>query len=521
MRLFVDMDGTLAVFTPVDTLETLYEKGYFANLEPHMDVISGLKLFIKENPDIEVNILSSVLSDSDYALEEKQQWLDRYLPEIDRQHRFFPACGEEKSTAISGGIKETDILLDDYSKNLHEWEPPAIGIKIMNGINGNKGTWTGCKVNYDLDPQSFSLALYANIVFTISKLNLEKRSEMNLRKIQNDSQTFIVLDEMDLGGKERLLLIRDIDNAVIIAHGWEEENGSWDYGTYYNSDLSSLQTAIADFEKYKKKQVQDVEFSIESAEEMGRIDEEFTDEDQVKPVAVISPGASRLSFIVELDEQSRKSIESAIRVVERREGYFGEELEVVVSEAMTNRLCDLEEDITLITGNVFDVEDRAMKEYLQLQAEREKAADYASALKKSMMLFDEDSMDYQALIDELNSFAAPNLSDIEKRLIEMRNKYPSLETLNKLSSERFEELNYEEQFKALLSVEFPDIAGDETLQEKVYQSFLDSPYSSFFGDDLYDYLDHQIGKFQEESLNHAKENGKSIYLVKDDGKEIE
>ncbi|MEE0514051.1 MAG: hypothetical protein UC961_00130, partial [Emergencia sp.] len=66
MRLFVDMDGTLAVFTPVDTLETLYEKGYFAKLEPHTEVLEGLKIFIKENPEIEVNILSSVLDDSKY-----------------------------------------------------------------------------------------------------------------------------------------------------------------------------------------------------------------------------------------------------------------------------------------------------------------------------------------------------------------------------------------------------------------------------------------------------------------------
>ena len=32
-RLFVDMDGTLAVFKTVDTMETLYEKGYFKNLQ--------------------------------------------------------------------------------------------------------------------------------------------------------------------------------------------------------------------------------------------------------------------------------------------------------------------------------------------------------------------------------------------------------------------------------------------------------------------------------------------------------
>lgn len=34
-RLFVDMDGTLAEFKPVDTLEVLYEKDYFLNLKPN------------------------------------------------------------------------------------------------------------------------------------------------------------------------------------------------------------------------------------------------------------------------------------------------------------------------------------------------------------------------------------------------------------------------------------------------------------------------------------------------------
>ena len=33
-RLFVDMDGTLAVFNRIDKLETLYERGYFADLTP-------------------------------------------------------------------------------------------------------------------------------------------------------------------------------------------------------------------------------------------------------------------------------------------------------------------------------------------------------------------------------------------------------------------------------------------------------------------------------------------------------
>ncbi|MEM5780313.1 MAG: hypothetical protein AAGU02_04105, partial [Lawsonibacter sp.] len=38
-RLFVDMDGTLAVFHPVAELDALYEPGYFAGLEPQEPVL--------------------------------------------------------------------------------------------------------------------------------------------------------------------------------------------------------------------------------------------------------------------------------------------------------------------------------------------------------------------------------------------------------------------------------------------------------------------------------------------------
>ena len=82
-RLFVDMDGTLAVFKPVDELETLYEQGYFLNLQPQENVVEAIREIITKHPEIEVNILSAYLSDSEYALAEKNKWLDRYLPEID------------------------------------------------------------------------------------------------------------------------------------------------------------------------------------------------------------------------------------------------------------------------------------------------------------------------------------------------------------------------------------------------------------------------------------------------------
>jgi len=147
-RLFVDMDGTLAEFKNVDTLETLYEKGYFENLKPINNVLSAVKEIIEKHPEMDVYILSAYLSDSNYALDEKQNWLDKYLPEIDDKHRLFMPCGKDKKQYIPNGIRSNDFLLDDYTNNLTLWQPPAKGIKLLNGINHSHGTWQDDRISY-------------------------------------------------------------------------------------------------------------------------------------------------------------------------------------------------------------------------------------------------------------------------------------------------------------------------------------------------------------------------------------
>ena len=87
-RIFIDMDGTLAEFKTVDTLEKLYEPGYFSNLQPNSNVVNAVKLLI-EKADVEVYVLSAYLTDSVYALDEKNKWLDRYLPELKKENRIF------------------------------------------------------------------------------------------------------------------------------------------------------------------------------------------------------------------------------------------------------------------------------------------------------------------------------------------------------------------------------------------------------------------------------------------------
>lgn len=65
-RLFVDMDGTLAVFNQIDKLETLYEQGYFANLTPQVNVVDAVRM-VQSRDEIEVFVLSAVLTDSKYV----------------------------------------------------------------------------------------------------------------------------------------------------------------------------------------------------------------------------------------------------------------------------------------------------------------------------------------------------------------------------------------------------------------------------------------------------------------------
>ncbi|MBS4055340.1 MAG: hypothetical protein KGZ64_11360 [Thermaerobacter sp.] len=127
-QLFVGIDGTLAVFNRVKTLEDLYEQGYFLNLPPHGNVIAAIKHIVKTEPRIQVGILSAMLMDSDHAFEEKSTWLDRHLPEVTCEQRLITSCGGDKKERVRGGIAKEDFLLDDYTPNILHWGSLAAGL---------------------------------------------------------------------------------------------------------------------------------------------------------------------------------------------------------------------------------------------------------------------------------------------------------------------------------------------------------------------------------------------------------
>lgn len=169
-RLFVDMDGTLAEWRKISfdgfcseefsTMsmqeklnKVLYSPGYFSSLKEYDHVVRAIDSLIDKSngSSIEVYVLSCCLPDKDGVSprQQKNEWLDKHLPGIDQAHRIFVPDGESKTKYVPGGIKAGDFLLDDYTKNLVEWESSGkgVGIKLLNEVNSTNGKWHGSKIS--------------------------------------------------------------------------------------------------------------------------------------------------------------------------------------------------------------------------------------------------------------------------------------------------------------------------------------------------------------------------------------
>ena len=176
IRLFIDMDGTLARFhDEVMYLERMYEKGFFENLKPFENMVEAVKKLMRRDT-VEVFILSSTIGAQ--CIEEKNRWLDKYLPGIDREHRLFadgmsipkpllvPDASINRNSQTAKykiTISEYNILLDDYNKNLSEWkEAGGTPIKAKNNIN-HKGLigelWRGDLIDITSNAEKITFGL--------------------------------------------------------------------------------------------------------------------------------------------------------------------------------------------------------------------------------------------------------------------------------------------------------------------------------------------------------------------------
>ena len=143
VRVYIDMDGCLAKWDPDATIQDTHRAGFFLSRKPETRLIEAVKILQEEGVD--VRILSKVYNDS--AANEKAVWLRRHglgdIPAI-----FVPYEGDKSAYIMKGN--RTNLLLDDFSENLREWERDKknVAVKFRNAINGTKGTWTGDSVYY-------------------------------------------------------------------------------------------------------------------------------------------------------------------------------------------------------------------------------------------------------------------------------------------------------------------------------------------------------------------------------------
>lgn len=241
-RIFVDMDGTLAKWNNVET-DMLYEKGYYENLEPNYNLLNEIKELIRKGEDI--YILSSFLSDSKYALEEKKIWLSKYLTEIPIEKQIFVKYGSDKTKYIPDIITKNDYLIDDYTKNLLSWkEAGGVGIKFLNGINHTKGTWKGLAIkdNETLKDDLEYILDYpekTNDTFNQNLLELSRELSKTIHNykssIHGSTENFLNAEldvkeakEKYFNEKQKIMELYDIE----IIDSWHEES-SESIGVHY------------------------------------------------------------------------------------------------------------------------------------------------------------------------------------------------------------------------------------------------------------------------------------------------
>lgn len=127
VHLFVDMDGTLVTWKQAACFEELLQENYFRDLPPYKEVVDAINWLNSTYPEIDVHVLSAYMPENPYSVNEKNEWLDTYLPAISKENRIFVPCGISKAEAAAKAIGESTInssciLLDDYSVNLHDWK---------------------------------------------------------------------------------------------------------------------------------------------------------------------------------------------------------------------------------------------------------------------------------------------------------------------------------------------------------------------------------------------------------------
>ena len=201
--IFFDIDGTLARFhdTNHNYIEAMWQQGFYKNLEPFENIVEAANYLSKQGRkyDVKVAIISAYLdTDPPFIQKEKIEWIHKHLPNVS-DIRLVPA-GADKSEYIHSDETEA-WLVDDYNKNLVEWENQGFhSIKFVNNVNdhgrgaygGEVGKlWDGDRIHYNSSPKEIVQKI-SNIMDLNIELTVEEKQ--NSRQV-TPNEKFALTDE--------------------------------------------------------------------------------------------------------------------------------------------------------------------------------------------------------------------------------------------------------------------------------------------------------------------------------------
>lgn len=146
-KVFLDLDGTLAKFNVRSALERFdKEVGFFAKLGAY----KGIEVVNELAKTNQLFIISA--SPNEQADKDKMIWIQKYLPNVSIDNITLCRIGQNKAQIIekkySIKIDNNCYLLDDYTKNLNEWESfGGLGIKRLTSVADNsRKLWKGLQI---------------------------------------------------------------------------------------------------------------------------------------------------------------------------------------------------------------------------------------------------------------------------------------------------------------------------------------------------------------------------------------
>lgn len=170
MKIFFDMDGTLSEFQTGVGPDVWSAPGYATTLKPSGNMVEAVKKMLDMkcfcDMPLEIYILSAVVS-MDFAVKDKITWLRAQGLDIPEENMVFVPYGQSKKAFLENylltnmiNVNETDLFIDDFTKNLEEFEESFITpVKVLNGINDTNKSWKGARVSAFSSPETIIKSL--------------------------------------------------------------------------------------------------------------------------------------------------------------------------------------------------------------------------------------------------------------------------------------------------------------------------------------------------------------------------